>query len=45
MEKRAWQRREQDAHRAVVNEGIRVLAGGELGKRRGFGMGYISAET
>jgi len=29
MEKRAWKRKEQDARRAGVDEGIRVLAGGE----------------
>ena len=32
MEKRAWQRKEQDARRARVNEGIRVLAGRETGE-------------
>ena len=29
MEKGAWQRKEQDARRAGVDEGIQELAGGE----------------
>jgi len=40
MGKGAWQRKEQDARRAGVDEGIRELAGGKkkLGKWRGFCM-------